>query len=108
MPDPSSFDLAATFVKVAFVVVGLLFVFAIIRAIIYAPRRRKILRDAGLDPMTAHAQMEAKLASSALLAPAGPTAKTVEERLAALDSLHGRGLISSEELREARAKILAG
>jgi flagellar biosynthesis/type III secretory pathway M-ring protein FliF/YscJ len=111
MPDPSSFDtfsLATTLVKVAFVVVGLLFVFAVVRAIIYAPRRRKILRDAGLDPMTASVQMEARLANSALLAPAGPAAKTVEERLAELESLHGRGLISSEELHEARAKILAG
>jgi hypothetical protein len=59
MSDPSSFDLVATFMKIVFVVVGLLFVFAIIRGIIYAPRRRKILRDAGLNPMTASAQMEA-------------------------------------------------
>ena len=111
MSDPSSFDtfgLVGTFIKVAFVVVGLLFAIAIIRAIIYAPRRRKILRDAGLDPMMASVQMEARLANSALLAPAGSAAKTVEERLAELESLHGRGVISSEELRAARAKVLAG
>jgi hypothetical protein len=108
MPDPSSFDLVATFIKIVFVVFGLLFVLAIVRGVIYAPRRRKILRDAGLNPMTASAQLEAKLASSALLAPAAAAQKTVEERLADLESLHGRGLISSEELHAARAKVLAG
>lgn len=107
MPDPS-FDTLTAIIEVAFVVVGLLFAVAIIRAIIYAPKRRKILRDAGLDPMIASVQMEAKLANSALLAPLGSAPKTVEERLADLESLHGRGLISSEELHEARAKILAG
>jgi cytochrome c-type biogenesis protein CcmH/NrfG len=108
MPDPSSFDAVVTIVKIGFVVVPLLMVFAIIRAIIYGLRRRKILRDAGLSPMMAPVQMEARLANSALLTPANPAAKTVEERLAELESLHGRGLISAEELHEARAKILAG
>ena len=111
MPDSSfdsSFDLYATIIKIAFVVIGLLIVYGIIRGIIYAPRRRKILRDAGLNPMTASAQMEAKLANSALLAPAGSATRSVEERLTEMESLHQRGLISSEELHAARAKILAG
>jgi hypothetical protein len=112
MPDPSSFDnsfnLIGTFIKICFVVVGLLIVFAIIRTIIYGGRRRKILLDAGLDPRMASVQMEARLANSALLTPANSAAKTVEERLAELESLHGRGLISAEELHEARAKVLDG
>jgi len=107
MSDPSSFDAVVTIIKIGFVVIPVLMVFAIIRAIIYSVRRRKILRDAGLSPMMAPAQMEARLASSALLTPAN-SAKTVEERLAELESLHERGLISAEELHEARAKILAG
>jgi hypothetical protein len=113
MPDPGSIDPIVTIVKIGFLVVGSLFVFAIIRGIIYGQKRRKVLRDAGLDPMVASVQMEARLANSALLSPAspaGPTpaAKTVEERLADLESLHERGLISAEELHEARAKVLAG
>lgn len=108
MPDQSSFDAVATIVKVGFVVIPLLMVFAVVRAIVYGGRRRKILRDAGLSPMMAPVQMEARLANSALLAPADSLAKTVEERLAELESLHGRGLISAEELHDARAKILAG
>ena len=110
MPDPSPFDtfgLATTIITVASAGFGLLIAFAIIRRVIYIPKRRKILQDAGLDPRMAPVQLEARLASSALLAPAPPAAKTVEERLAELDSLHGRGLISSEELHQARAKILA-
>jgi hypothetical protein len=112
MPDPNSFDSSfgvfGTIIKIGFVVIGLLFVCAIIRATIRGRRGRKILRDAGLDPMMARVQMEARLANSALLAPAKSTAKSVEERLAELESLHGRGLITGEELHEARAKILAG
>jgi len=34
-------------------------------------------------------------------------AKTVEERLADLDDLHSRGVISDEEHRAARAKVIA-
>ena len=111
MSDPNSFDsfgLFGTIIEIGFVVIGLLFVFAIIRAVTYGGRRRKILRAAGLDPRMAPFQMEARLVNSALLAPANSTAKTVEERLAKLERLHGRGLISDEELHEARAKTLAG
>jgi hypothetical protein len=108
MPDPGSPDAFVTIIKIGFVVIPLLMVFAIIRSIIYGVRRRRILRDAGLSPMMAPAQMEARLANSALLAAANPVARSVEERLAELESLHARGVISAEELHEARAKILAG
>ena len=112
MPDQSSFDssfdLVSMFIKICFVVVGLLIVFAIIRAITYGGRRRKILLHAGLDPRMASVQMEARLANSALLTPANSAAKTLEELLAELESLHGRGVISAEELHEARAKVLDG
>ena len=43
--------------------------------------------------------------------PPGPgpmtPARTVEERLAELDDLHSRGVISDDEHRDARAKILS-
>ncbi len=35
-------------------------------------------------------------------------ARTVEERLADLDDLHSRGVISDEERRDARVKIISG
>jgi hypothetical protein len=64
---------------------------------------RRTLLDAGIDPLTAQAQLAAKLMNSELLSPA----HTLEQRLAELDDLHRRGVISDEEHRTARAKALA-
>jgi len=36
-----------------------------------------------------------------------PAPKTIEERLAELDDLHRRGVISDEELKDARAKVIS-
>jgi hypothetical protein len=51
--------------------------------------------------------LEAKLNRSQLAAP--PAAeKSIEQRLAELEDLHERGVISDVELAAARAKIIAG
>jgi hypothetical protein len=41
------------------------------------------------------------------MAPAAPE-KSVEQRLAEIDDLHDRGVISTDEHTAARAKIIAG
>ncbi len=66
-----------------------------------------VLRAGGLNPLIAREQLEAKLNRSQLAAP--PVAeKSIEQRLAELDDLHERGVISDAELAAARAKIIAG
>jgi hypothetical protein len=55
-------------------------------------------------------QRQASQASqTAQMAPPGPvtSARTVEQRLADLDDLHGRGVITDDEHRDARAKIIS-
>jgi hypothetical protein len=73
-------------------------------------RRASILRKAGLSPMFAREQLEAQLAQN--LRNAAPTsgqpAKTTEERLAELEALHERGVITAEELAVGRAKVIGG
>jgi hypothetical protein len=96
---------------VVFIVIFcVLFVAALIRGIVFTARRRRILKDAGLSPMMAPVQMEARLAQSAMLAPVAgqpEPAKPLEQRLAELDDLRDRGVITEEERAAARAKILA-
>jgi hypothetical protein len=61
-----------------------------------------VLRSGGLNPVVAREQLEAKLNQSQMMAPP----KTIEQRLAELDDLHNRGVITDAEHAEARAKAL--
>jgi hypothetical protein len=66
-----------------------------------------VLRSGGLNPLIAREQLAARLNQSRLAEP--PAAeKPVEQRLAELEDLHERGVISDGELAAARAKIIAG
>ncbi|MGV9193400.1 SHOCT domain-containing protein [Microbacterium sp. MC2] len=76
-------------------------------------RKYRLLRRAGHDPLTVDAAIAAKILDSELpragTAPADPALpRTVEERLAEIDDLHTRGVISADERAAARAAILAG
>jgi hypothetical protein len=66
-----------------------------------------VLRSGGLNPLIAREQLEAKLNQSQLTAPPAEE-KSIEQRLAELDDLHERGVISDAELAAARAKVIAG
>jgi cytochrome c-type biogenesis protein CcmH/NrfG len=62
-------------------------------------RNRKALRRAGYDPTTAGVQMAAEFLQG--------RSRPLERRLAELDDLHARGLISDEEHAAARSTALA-
>jgi len=84
----------------------ILFVGAVIFSIVVGIRKYRILHDAGTDPFTVDAAVAAKVLKSDMLnTPAG---RPLEERLAELDGLLSRGVISPDEHREARAAILRG
>jgi Short C-terminal domain len=68
--------------------------------------RFAVLRSGGLNPLVAREQLEARLAQSQLLTPAAP-GKSIEQRLAELDDLHARGVITADEHAAARAKVIA-
>lgn len=58
--------------------------------------------DAGVNPLTMETEAMTTLINSKALAPE----KSIEERLAELDDLHQRAVISDAERAEARAAIL--
>lgn len=76
-------------------------------------RKYMIMKRAGHDPLTVDAAMAAKFLNSDLLRPGTAVrddapAQSVEQRLADVDDLHARGVISDAERSAARAAILAG
>ncbi len=81
-----------------------IFIAVLVIAVVVSIWRASVLRRAGLNPLTADVQLEARLANSQALKPA----KSIEERLAELGDLHQRGVISDEELAAARLKVISG
>jgi hypothetical protein len=76
-------------------------------------RKYTLIKRAGHDPLTVDAAIAAKFLNSDL-SHSGATvrddapARSIEERLAEVDALHERGVISDMERSAARAAILAG
>lgn len=88
-----------------------LFVILAIIAVVGAIWRAVVLFRGGLNPMVAKEQLEVRLAQSlrsAVPATSGQPAKTTEERLAELDDLRARGVITAEERAVGRAKVIGG
>lgn len=88
-----------------------LFVIVAIIAVGGAIWRAVVLSRGGLNPFVAKEQLEAQLARNLRNAAPSTSAqplKTTEERLAELDDLHERGLITAEERAAGRAKIIGG
>ncbi|MCW3491729.1 SHOCT domain-containing protein [Microbacterium sp. SSM24] len=76
-------------------------------------RKYLLIKRAGHDPFTVDAALAARVLNSDMLRPGTATddaapAKTLEQRLADVDALHERGVISDAERTAARAAILAG
>jgi hypothetical protein len=78
---------------IMFGVVATFIVVVLVMVVVSAVRSRKVLRESGLDPLAAHAQIAARLAHGPLATPG----KSVEQRLAELDDLHRRGVITTAE-----------
>jgi hypothetical protein len=90
------------FMYIAFAIFGVFFVVVLAFGATTAVRSRKVLRDNGLDPLAAQAQIAVRLAQG----PLGTPVKSLEQRLTELDDLHRRGLISNEEHAAARRTAL--
>ncbi|WP_159614512.1 SHOCT domain-containing protein [Glutamicibacter sp. JC586] len=79
-----------------------IFVAAVVFIIYAQVRNYQKAKSAGLDPLTLQTDMAARLAQSQVLAPA----KSIEAKLAELDQLRSRGVISSDEYAQARLDAL--
>jgi len=93
---------------VAFLVLfGIAFVAVVIVMIVSVTKNVRVARRGGMDPWTTQSELAVRAANSQLLAPAAAT-QTIEQRLAEVDDLARRGVISADEHAAARARILAG
>lgn len=106
-PDPSKvsdgIDAAFSLMPILVGVFVVFFVAAVGFMIFSTVRNYKASKNAGLDPFTLHTDLAVRAAKSEMLAPK----KTLEEKLAELDSLLARGLITRDEYAQARLKALS-
>src|ERR1700712_1009498 len=96
--DPGFGDIPVWF-EVGLGVFALFFVAVVALIVTTAVRSRKVLRDSGLDPLAAGAQIAARLARGPLATPA----QSLEQRLSEVDDLHRRGMITAAEHDAVRA-----
>lgn len=91
-------------------VVAVIIVGTIIFGGVVALRKYRVLKDAGIDPLTVDATIAAKVINSDALSSRSqqPAVKSIEERLRELDDLRARFVITEDEYREARAAALRG
>lgn len=95
---PGWFDVLFTLVP--------LFIIAIIGfGVFVAVRNYRAAKRGGVDPFAVDTELKVRALDSAALAPAAPS---IEERLAELSRLHSSGLITDEELAQARMQALSG
>ena len=110
MPGPGM-GVAGDAFSALFGLVVVLVIAGAVFTVVVAMRKRRILRDAGIDPYTVDAAIAAKVLRSDLLAPSRSEpheAPSIEKRLGELDDLRARGIITEDEHREARAAVLRG
>src|SRR5947199_6820755 len=98
---PALGDLPVWF-EVGLGVFALFFVAVVVLIVTVALRSGKVLRDNGLDPLTARAQIAARISRGPLAAPT----QSLAQRLSELDDLHGRGMITDAEYSAARTAAL--
>jgi hypothetical protein len=99
-PDFGAFSLIFVVLSVVFLIMFLCVVGLII--FLWA-KSYQAVKSQGVDPLAVPGQVVGRLAKSELLAPP----LSVEARLLELDNLRARGVISDEEHRAARARVLA-
>ncbi|WIB71088.1 SHOCT domain-containing protein [Curtobacterium sp. MCBD17_026] len=97
-------DLFDGWFGIAFGVVAALTILTTLTIVILTLYRGKRMADRGQNPLTMQEDIAYQAMQSRTFAPDKP----LEQRLAELDDLHARGVISDEEHRSARAEALRG
>ncbi|GAA1409593.1 hypothetical protein AUR04nite_24020 [Glutamicibacter uratoxydans] len=100
---PNSFELFAGGMGIFFLVVMLLVAGVFVAAIVLWVRNYRKAKEAGADIFTLQTDLAVKAANSQFLAPA----QTKEQKLAELDGLKRKGMVTDEEYSAARMKILS-
>lgn len=97
---PAGYDVVGPLIMVG----GVIVVLGMIAVIVLAVYRSTRMANRGQNPLTLTEDLAFQATQSATLAPG----KSLEQRLAELDDLHARGVISDDEHRAARADALRG
>lgn len=95
---PPVYDLVWTLVAVG----GIVTLLGVVAVIVLVVHRSRRMAARGQDPLTPQEDLAYRAMQSAAFAPA----VSREHRLAELDDLHRRGLITDDERRDARAEAL--
>ena len=103
-PGTSFMETAANNFDVAFLATAAVIALGILSVFFMILRNYRAARRAGMNPLTLQTDPAAKLMNSELLAPAS----SAEDRLAELDGLLARGVISAAEHATARDRIRGG
>lgn len=88
--------------SIVMVIFTVLFIAAVIFIVFVMIRNYKTSKKAGLDPFTLQTELAVRAANSQMLAPR----QSREKRLAELEDLLARQMITREEYTQARMKIL--
>ena len=102
MIDPFTASISAF--GVIFAIASIVITAGFITVIVIIVRNFARAKAAGHDPLTLETDLAMRALDSEILAPA----KSIEQRLAEIDDLAARGIISPDERQAARAEVLAG
>ena len=94
---------APTGFSVMFYGVSAFIAVVLVIVVISLVKNLRVMKSRGVDPLTAHGEIAARLVKGTLL-----EGKSVEEKLAELDDLRNRGVISDVEHAEGRKRALGG
>ncbi|WP_193509132.1 SHOCT domain-containing protein [Cryobacterium sp. BB736] len=87
-----------------FAIVGILILAGTAAVVVLIVLNVRKVKRVGHNPLTLNADLSVRALNSALLAPE----KSIEARLAELDDLLKRGVISTDEHGQARLRVLSG
>lgn len=104
MRHDGAMDLMGVGFAIFFGIVVLFIIAVAVVMVVMISRNAAKARELGHDPLTMQTELAARAMDSELLAPR----PSLEARLAELDELHARGVITADEHAKARAEALAG
>ncbi|SRR5690606_25134112 len=104
MRHDGAMDLMGVGFATFFGIVVLFIIAVAVVMVVMISRNAAKARELGHDPLTMQTELAARAMDSELLAPR----PSLEARLAELDDLHARGVITADEHAKARAEVLAG
>lgn len=104
MRHDGAMDLMGVGFAIFFGIVVLFIIAVAVVMVVMIIRNAAKARELGHDPLTMQTELAARAMDSELLAPR----PSLEARLAELDDLHARGVITADEHAKARAEVLAG